>query len=248
MEMKIETRKQVALDEAWSESGEPTRFQLNLTWVVDTVGIGPDGSAQLRAQIERFAGESARTTLPAEDYVGKTVTYLRRPDGSLDDVQAPPDWLTEGKLPGWLRSWLTQAADRHHQLPSERKPGQRWAGEQTLRVPGLPPLRLRRESTYLRNETHRPVPCALLLTRFSLEGTDTDLEPLEEQSRAVSSVRGSGESLNCYHLATGRLLESTHASREDILMHAERREAGRSPTRVTLRAQTTVDSFLRLIE
>lgn len=64
----------------------------------------------------------------------------------------------------------------------------------------------------------------------------------------VSRVRGSGESLNYYELATGRLAESTHTSREDLLMHVERRTQGRTPTRVTLRSQTTVESYLRLVD
>jgi hypothetical protein len=47
---------------------------------------------------------------------------------------------------------------------------------------------------------------------------------------------------------TVRELITTHTSREDLLMHVERRTQGRTPTRVTLRSQTTVESYLRLVD
>ncbi|MBI4462575.1 MAG: hypothetical protein HY653_06700 [Acidobacteria bacterium] len=249
MQMKLETRTQLAgLGENWGESSTPARREIYFTWLVEAVEVEPDGSVHLRAVVEDLTVAPVASWQRIESYRGKAVTYTRRPDGSLEDIQAPAEWLTNGKLPDWLRAWLTQAAGGGSSNLSQRKPGDSWEVEQHLNSPGLGALRLQRMFTYLRNETQQPRPCAAVLSQFKLSSAGAQERSLETQTRLVSRVWGVGESLNCYDLLSERLLDSTHTSREDILMEIERREEGRPPTQLILRVETTVESSLRLIE
>jgi hypothetical protein len=95
--------------------------------------------------------------------------------------------------------------------------GEVWRQERDFDVPGLPTQRLISESEYLRDEEVNGRPCASILTRFELAGDDTYVpEELAGSTEIARQVEGGGSRLSCYDHRTGRLLQSSQQSRENI--------------------------------
>ncbi len=249
MDLKVNSETRMApLGEEFSDAA-PTRLAFTLTWTLEALAVEPDGSVRLQATIERFAVESSRprAALNPANYEGRAVSYTLRADGSVTDVEAPEEWLEEGKLSAWFQTWLTQSSSSEA-LPPGAQPGDRWSAERTLTVPGLPPLRLKTESSYLQDESFRDTACAAVLTHVRLENADPDANILTAQTILRSQVRGYGHSINCYALSNGRLLDSMQTGQEDILMEIERVQIGQRPVRLLLRAHMTTESYLCITE
>jgi len=249
MDLKVDSETRIApLGEEFPDT-EPTRLAFTLTWTLEALAVEPEGAVHLRATIEHFRVESSRplATLNPAEYEGRAVSYTLRADGSVTNVETPKEWLEEGKLPAWLQTWLTQTSGSAA-LPPGAQPGDHWAAERTLTVPALPRLRLKTESTYLRDESFRGVACAAVLTRLSLENAAPGAQTPVTETTVRTQVRGYGHSINCYALSNGRLLDSMQTSQEDLLMEIERVQGEQPPLRLLLHARTTAESYLRIIE
>ena len=232
---------------------EPARVVFDFGWQLEAVEAAPDGSVSLRATLEtlQIASSPPSTAPPAtEPYLGKPVAYRVTSDGRVEDIQAPPEWLEEGKPPAWLRAWLEKSSQSTGVLPRRPiAPGESWQDERDIEVPGLPRQRLRSVSTYLRDEEVNGVPCAAVTTRFELGGSETREERNPDGTTVTLDTRaeGSGSRLSCYDLANGRLLESTQTT-EETYRAGVRRGAERSAAPVMLlETRTKIESHLRVV-
>jgi hypothetical protein len=232
------------------------RARFDIVWSLEALGVAPDGATEIRAVIHSLQVESAPerpANFNPEDFIGKPLRYQQRPDGSVENLQAPAEWLENGRPPDWLRAWLEQSGGQPRELPDKPvRPGERWAHTRDLEVPGLPKQRLQSESVYLRDEQIGEKPCASVLTRFTLEGSEATEEELPEGGRTgvARQVTGGGSRLACYDLRNGRLLESTQTSHEEFRFELTRtaaKPAGAQPS-FALTARTTAEIHLRVLD
>lgn len=255
MHLTVETES--ALSPLGSAQGreEPLRLSFDITWQVETLAVEPGGAAQLRAVIEALTVESSRPLEGAPDtssFVEKPVTYRLLPEGRVEDIVAPAEWLEDDQPAPWLQNWLEQSSGTGDVPARPLAPGETWKSEREVDSPGLPRQRLASESEYLRDEQHEGGACAAILTRFELKGADRREEKLGEAVTSVISrtVEGGGTRLSCYQHASGRLLESSQDSREQIrieIRELAKDAAGARPP-VILTATTTTESHLRQVD
>ena len=235
-------------------SEQSWRRAVDLTWRIEFVTREPDGSTRLRAVIEALEIEppewSERVQLA--DFVGQAVSYRLSPDGRVEDVQAPAAWSEEGTSPPWLGAWLDLSPGSQPGLPARPlKPGDRWKSTRSREVPGLPRQRETAEAEYLRDEMRGEVACAAILTRFTTSGSDKQEEtgPDRSRTRTERHLEGEGDRLACYDLRTGRVVESTQRSREQLRLRVhdiprDRRAA--SP--LVLETRMKLESHLRVVD
>lgn len=252
MTLKVDTQLTLNPLERSPADDKPLRLQVDMTWKVETLAVEPDGATRLRAVIEALTMESSGRAAPAptEDFIGKAVSYRLRSDGRVDSVEAPDEWLEDGKPPAWLDTWLQQGSGVASRPPARPlAPGDQWREERDIQVPGLPSQHLLAESEYLRDEAVAGKPCASVLTRFELRGADT-AEPEAAPGTAIDRrVEGGGSRLSCYDHQTGRLRQSSEKSKESIRLEI-RDTSGRGNAKppVVLESTTTTESELRLVD
>lgn len=254
MTVTVETQSRLEPIGTSATNADPLRVGYDIGWRLEALEAAPDGSASMRATIERLQIDSSPPPPKApvaSGYVSKAVAYRVTSDGRIEDVQAPPEWLEEGKPPAWLRSWLEQSSQSAGEVP--RRPvqvGESWRDERDIEVAGLPRQRLRSQSTYLRNEESTGKPCAAIVTRFELGGAESREERSPDGARVTmdSRVEGSGSRLSCYDLANGRLLESTQTTEEIYRVGVRRgtEKAGAQPV-MLLETRTKIGSHLRVV-
>ena len=254
MTMTVETHSRLEPIGTSATNADPLRVAFDIGWQLEALEAAPDGSASMRATIEKLQIESSPPPPKppvTEGYVGKAVAYRVTSDGRIEDVQAPPEWLEEGMPPAWLRSWLEQGSQSTGEVP--RRPiqiGESWRDERDIEVAGLPRQRLRSQSTYLRNEEANGTPCAAIVTRFELGGAESREERSPDGARVTmdSRAEGSGSRLSCYDLANGRLLESTQTTEETYRVGVRRgtEKPGGQPV-MLLETRTKIESHLRVV-
>ena len=254
MTLTVETYSRLEPIGTSATNADPLRVTFDIGWQLEALEAAPDGSALLRATIETLHIESSPPSPrpPAtEGYVGKSIAYRATSDGRVEDIQAPPEWLEEGKPPAWLRSWLEQGSQSTGEVP--RRPiqmGESWRDERDIEVEGLPRQRLRSESTYVRDEDVNGVPCAAVVTRFELGGAESREEGNPDGTRITmdSQAAGGGSRLSCYGLANGRLLESTQTTEESYRVGIRRgtEKSGGQPV-MLLETRTKVQSHVRVV-
>lgn len=254
MTVTVETYSRLEPIGTSATNADPLRVVFDIGWQLEALEAAPDGSASLRATIETLQIESSPPSPgpPAtEGYVGKSIAYRATRDGRVEDIQAPPEWLEEGKPPAWLRPWLEQGSQSTGEVP--RRPiqiGESWRDEREVEVEGLPRQRLRSESTYLRDEDVDGVPCAGVVTRFELGGAESREErnPDGTSMTMDSRAEGSGSRLSCYGLANGRLLQSTQTTEESYRVEVRRgtEKSGGQPV-MLLETRTKVQSHVRVV-
>lgn len=255
MHLEIESESSLKPGGEDAAGQAPVRLAIDLTWQVEALAVEPTGEARLRSLLEAIDIQSSAPgarTIP-EGFVGRAVTYRLLPDGLIDDIEAPKEWLQGGQPPPWLRNWLEQGSGAPSGLPAHGvKPGDQWSGERDFEIPGLPRQRLVSESEYLRDETFGETPCASVLTRFELSGRDTREETALDRTRTriERRVEGGGTRLSCIDLRTGRLLESTQRSREQIWLSVRELSTKTAPARppMVVESRTTSESHLRVVE
>lgn len=263
MQLTVETESTLNPSGTTLTREEPLRLAFDITWQVEILAppaaeraAEPPGAVRLRAVIEALQLESSRVTSPsalADDFVGKAVTYRLLPDGSVDSIQAPEEWLEDGQPSAWLRAWLAQGSGVSDGLPRHPvKPGEQWRAEREFEVPGLPRQRLVSESQYLRDESRGKPPCAVILARFELSGADRRevKSPDGTPAQVDTRVEGGGSRLSCYDHRTGRLRESSQTSRESI--HLEIRRRPQKPSEASpplvLESRTVTESHLQVVD
>ncbi|MCI0404195.1 MAG: hypothetical protein L0212_11860 [Acidobacteria bacterium] len=220
MTLVVETRSHLEPIGTSATNADPLRVSFDIGWVLEAVEAAPDGSASLRATIEALQIESSSPSPepPAtRGFVGKSVSYRVAGDGRIENIQAPPEWLEQGKPPAWLRSWLEQGSETTGEVP--RRPiqiGESWQDERDIEVAGLPRQRLRAVSTYARDTDVGGVLCASVVTRLELAGAESREERNPDGAVLTmdSRAQGSGSRLSCYDLSNGRLLESTQTTEQ----------------------------------
>jgi len=254
MTLAVETYSRLEPFGTSATNADPLRVAFDIGWQLEALEAAPDGSAAMRVTIERIQIESSPPALkpPAtEGYVDKPIAYRVTSEGRIEDVQAPPEWLVEGKLPTWLRSWLEHESQSTGEVPRRPIPiGETWRSERDVEVAGLPRQRLRSQSTYLRNEESNGTPCAAIVTRFELGGAESREERNSDGTRVTmdSRAEGSGSRLSCYDLTNGRLLESTQTTEETYRVGVRRgtEKAGGQPV-MLLETRTKIESHLRVV-
>jgi len=254
MTMTVETQSRLEPSSPSAADAGAVRVVFDVGWQLEALEAAADGSATLRATIETLRMEASppSTPLPAtEGYVGKPIVYRITPDGRVEDIQAPPEWLEGGQPPAWLQSWLERGSQSPGEVP--RRPiqvGESWRDERDLEVEGLPRQRLSSESTYQRNEDVNGVPCALVTTRFELHGAESREDRTDAAAPVTmdSRVEGSGNRLSCFDLANGRLLESTQTAEESYRVAIRRgaAKAGGQPA-MLLESRTKTVARLRVV-
>ncbi len=254
MTLTVETYSRLEPIGTSATNAAPLRVAFDIGWELEALEAAPDGSASLRATIERLQVESsppAPEPPAAEGYAGKTIAYRVTSDGRVEDIQAPPEWLEDGKPPRWVRSWLEQGSQSTGEVP--RRPiriGESWEGERDIEVEGLPRQRLRSVSTYVRDEEAEGRPCAAVLTRFELAGAESRVEESPGGARVTmdSRAEGSGSRLSCYDLSNGRLLDSTQTTEESYRVGVRRgtEKSGGQPV-MLLDTRTKIESHLCVV-
>lgn len=235
------------------QSDQALRLSINMTWEMEVLEVDAAGGARLRAVIENLSMESSAGQAPApvEDFIGRGVTYRLSTEGGVSEIEAPEEWLEEGRPPAWLQTWLEQGSGAPADVPGRAVSlGEVWRQEREFDVPGLPTQRLVSESEYLRDEEVNGRPCASILTRFELAGADTHVpEELAGSAEIARQVEGGGSRLSCYDHRTGRVLQSSQQSRENIritILSQPRRDDDEPAA--LLESTTTTESQLNLIE
>jgi hypothetical protein len=235
------------------QTDQALRLSITMTWQMEVLEVAPAGGVKLRAVIENLSMETSGRQVPApvEDFTGRAVTYRLSAQGGVSEIEAPDEWLEEGRPPAWLQTWLEQGSGSPADVPGRAVSlGEVWRQERDFDVPGLPTQRLVSESEYLRDEEVNGRPCASILTRFELAGDDTYVpEELAGSTEIARQVEGGGSRLSCYDHRTGRLLQSSQQSRENIriVILNQPRGRGDEPAAV-LESTTTTESQLNLIE
>ncbi|MBI2956716.1 MAG: hypothetical protein HYY26_05330 [Acidobacteria bacterium] len=253
MTLEVETTSNLQPLTPEAVSAAPLRLAFDITWQLEALEVEPDGAVRLRAVIEGMqfeASPGAHEVGVTRDFVGQAVSYRLRAEGQVDSIEAPEEWLEDGQPPAWLRAWLEGGSGSG--LPLKRvEPGESWRSEREFEVAGLPRQRLVAESTYLRDEHVGATPCASILTRFELSGSEkreekaADGAPIAYESR----VEGGGSRLSCYDLRNGRLLESTQSSRESVRLEIRRTgERASEVPPLVLDSQTTTESHVRRVD
>lgn len=253
LDIKAESSLKPGGEEA--AAGLPVRLAIDLTWLLEALAVEATGETRLRSVVEAIDLQSSvpsSRSLP-ERFIGRAVTYRLLPDGRVDSIVAPDDWLESGQPPAWLRNWLEQGTGAASGLPSHPvEPGDHWRSEREFEIPGLPRQRLVSESEYLRDEAVGDTPCASVLTRFELSGADSREETALDRSRTrlERRVEGGGTRLSCFDLRTGRLLESTQRSREQIRLsvRAVSAKSAEASLPLVLESRTTTESHLRALD
>jgi len=229
------------------------RLAIDMTWQVEVLEASAEGGAKLRAVIEDLSIVTSGRPAPApvEDFIGKAATYRLSADGRVHDLDAPEAWLEEERPPAWLQAWLEQGSGMSAEAPDRPVvPGEVWRHERNFDVPGLPTQHLVSESEYQGDEDLNGRPCASILTRFELAGADTHTpEELAGSAEITRQVQGGGSRLSCYDHGSGRLLQSTQKSRENIRIQItdQPRRRQDAPAAV-LESTTTIESQLNLVE
>lgn len=255
LHLTVETESTLSPLQRPDSGEEGLRLAFDLTWQVEALAVEPTGAVSLRAAIESLQIESSPAgawTGATEKYVGRVVTYKLLNDGTVEDIQAPEEWLEDGELPSWLRTWLQQGSGASAGLPPNPVvPGQQWSAEREFEVAGLPRQHLVSESTYVRDKQVGQTPCAVILTRFELTGADSHEEKTPGSGRATVErrVQGDGNRLSCYDHGSGRLLESSQTSREYIRLEIRQRlqRAAEQPPPVVVESRTSTESHLRVV-
>lgn len=256
LQLTVETESGLTPPGQASASQSTARASFDMTWRLDVLAAEPDGAAELRATIEALQVETVPpppTEVSPTDFVNKTIAYRLRPDGRVENVRAPDEWLENGQLPAWLQGWLEQVSGAGSGLPQKPvRPGEHWTEEREIDVPGLPRQRLKAESVYLRDEQVGATPCAAVLTRFELAGSDSseDKSPESGAPRVDRRVEGGGSRWSCYDLRSGRVLESTQSSQE--LFRLELKHAPAKPSEAgssfVLDTRARTESHLRVVD
>jgi hypothetical protein len=253
MTLTVETRSRLEPLGTSATNADPLRMVFDIGWVLEALEAAPDGSAALRATIESLQIDSsppAPEPPKTEGFVGKTVSYRVTPERRIEDIQAPPEWLEDGQPPAWLRSWLEQGSQSTGEVP--RRPiqmGESWRDQRDIEVAGLPRQRLRSVSTYVGNEEVNGVPCASVLTRLEVGGSESRQErnPDGAVFTLDSRAEGGGSRLSCYDLSNGLLLESTQTTDESYRVGVRRgAQPGGQPV-MLLDTQTKIESRLRVV-
>jgi hypothetical protein len=253
MTLTVATRSRLEPIGTSATNADPLRVVFDIGWVLEVVEAAPDGSAELRAIIESAQVESsppAPEPPKTEGFVGKSVAYRVTREGRIEDVQAPTEWLEEGKPPAWLRSWLEQGSQSTGEVP--RRPiqmGESWRDERDIEVAGLPRQRLRSVSTYVRNQEVNGIPCASVLTRLEVGGAESRQERNPDGALFVldSRAEGGGSRLSCYDLGNGRLLESMQTTEESYRVGVRRGTAKDGQPLMLLDTHTRIESHVRLV-
>jgi hypothetical protein len=254
MQLTVETESSLSPLGQAVTSGAPLRLAIDMTWEMEALEVEPSGNVRLRAHIEALTIESSVPTArpsPVEEFTGKSVGYRLLADGSVDTIEAPPEWLEDGQPPEWLRTWLEQASGAGASQPAHPVvPGDHWQAEQEFEVPGLPRQRLTSESEYLRDEEVNGRACAAILTRFELAGADSHVpeSAAGPQAAVERSVEGDGSRLSCYDHRSGLLLESSQKSREHIRLEIRDHDGGATAAPTVLESRTTTESHLRVVD
>jgi hypothetical protein len=215
---------------------------------VDATSAGP--RVRLRTTYEKSSANShsdsydpQETTLE-EQYSkleGRSIEFTLDPDGKVADVVGLKEVLPNEAAAGYVREWLAGLA-QSSALPREGiSIGQKWSAEQPVDTAPLVGLVWRTESTYLRDEPCRASApqtapgnsaaasppaasedaCAIILTRFEMDGHKVPRDPTPEQYRK-NSLRtsgkwtGSGQSLNTISLRTGLVVSVTQTGTEEM--------------------------------
>jgi hypothetical protein len=234
--------------------GQSSRRALDLIWRIESVSQEADGSTHLRAVIEAMSLEPqewAELAQP-EDFVGKSINYRLRPDGTVDDIQFSASSSQRADAPAWLAAWLDLGPESYPGQPDRPlKPGDRWTSTRAREIPGLPRQRETSESEYLRDEYRGAIPCAAILTRYTRSGGDSREETVVGggRTRTERRVEGEGERLTCHELATGRAIESTSRSREVLRIRVQdiSRDRSHTGTPLVLETRTELESHLRVV-
>lgn len=258
MTLTVQTRSKLEPLGTSATDADPLRVAFDIVWQMEALSVEPEGSVQLRAIIESIQIESAPPPprpVATDQFVGKAVTYRVTGDGRIESIQAPPEWLTEGRTPAWLRQWLEQGV-AGGEVPREAiRPGESWTAERTVEVEGLPRQQVRSTSTYVRDERVGERSCAAIVTRLETTGTESRQEKSPDGTTAAvsSRIEGAGSRLSCYDLSNGHLLESTQTTEETYRLEVRRPPAAGQKGSVSLPAlrfesHTTIESHLRVVE
>jgi hypothetical protein len=255
MRLSVEGESSLGAPGASPLSQSVARSSYELVWALTALEAEPDGSVRLRAVIESLSFETTPPVEapPSQDFTGKPVTYRLYPDGRVDEVEAPAEWLEDGQPPAWLRTWLEQNSRAEGTPPPQPvELGARWSAEREFQTPGFPLQRLKAESAYLRNEQVGSRPCALVLTRFEVFGRETREEAMPGRSAASveSRIEGGGSRLSCYDLENGRVLESTQTGREHyrLAIRSRGQQSGETGAPLVLESRGLTELYLRAVD
>lgn len=216
------------------------QLSLGVVMRVDVLDLAPGtGTAgaglRLRSTYEKLAAD-VRSDTPypeAEDIKtrmaqleGKSFEFTMDPKGRMRDLSGLAALLPEQAQAA--QEWLQGVSSADILPEGGIAPGERWASEQDAGLP-LAGVKWLRESTYLRNESCRPMPgeaasrenCAVILTRSLLarKGDAKDATPAELRKqglRTSGTAEGSSEALTYVSLTTGLVVSLTQSGAQKM--------------------------------
>jgi hypothetical protein len=163
---------------------------------------------------------------------GRSMEFTFESGGKLSNVKGLEDVLANPSAEQTVRSWMTGLSSTANFPRGGITVGQKWNTEQPLTGTPLAGLIWRAESTYTNNEPCRSEQapanakvdadlCASILTRFEIlrrgpKGATTPEDYRKNGLRTAGTWTGSGETLDSVSLGTGRLINSTQTSLQDM--------------------------------